>query len=343
MPDPRFFRAKGPFSLADLAELANAEVSEGGDRARMFRNVASLDDAGPEEISFLDNPRYVEQFGKSKAGAAIVHPDRAKQAPSGMSLLLTPTPYLAYALIAKAFHPDEEAITGIDSSAVIHPTASVAEGCSIGPGAVIEEAAEIGAGTRIGANSVIGPGVVIGDRCTIGALCSIAYCLMGNNVQLYAGVRIGEAGFGFAVSDKGFVTVPQLGRVVIEDYVEIGANTTIDRGAGPDTVIGAGCRIDNLVQIGHNVRLGKGCIVVAQTGISGSTILEDQVVLGGQVGVAGHLTIGRGAQLGAQSGVMNDIPAGERYAGSPAIPARQWFRQLAWVKKMSKQKAGADG
>lgn len=343
MPDPRFFHSKGPFSLANLAAVANAEISEGGDPARMFRDVASLDDAGPDDISFLDNPRYLEQFGRSRAGAVIIHPDRAKQAPSGMSLLLTPAPYLAYALIAKTFHPQEEGISGIDSSAVIHPTAVVGEGCSIGPGAIIEAAAEIGSGTRIGANAVIGAGVVIGEKCTIGALCSVAYCVMGNRVQLYAGARIGEAGFGFAVSNKGFVTVPQLGRVVIEDDVEIGANTTIDRGAGPDTVIGAGCRIDNLVQIGHNVRLGKGCIIVAQTGISGSTVLEDQVVLGGQVGIAGHLTIGRGAQLGAQSGVMNDIPAGERYAGSPAILARQWFRQLAWVRKMSKQKAGADG
>ena len=343
MPDPRFFQSKGPFSLENLAAIANAEISEDGDHSRLFRDVASLDEAGPDDISFLDNPRYIEQFGKSKAGAAIVHPDRAKQAPSGMSLLLTPTPYLAYALIARAFHPEEENFSGIDGSAVIHPTAIVGEGCSIGPGVVIETAAEIGSGTRIGANSVIGTGVVIGEKCRIGALCSVAYCLMGNRVQLYAGARIGEAGFGFAVSNKGFITVPQLGRVVIEDDVEIGANTTIDRGTGPDTIIGAGCRIDNLVQIGHNVRLGKGCIIVAQTGISGSTVLEDQVVLGGQVGIAGHLTIGRGAQLGAQSGVMNDLPAGERYAGSPAIPARQWFRQLAWVKKMSKQKAGADG
>jgi len=343
MPDPRFFKANGPFSLTDLAAVANAEISEGGDGARMFRDVASLDEAGSDEISFLDNPRYIEPFGRCKAGAVIVHPDRAQKAPAGMPLLLTPTPYLAYALVAKAFHPVEENVSGIDSSALIHPTATVGEGCSIAPGVIIEAAAEIGSGTRIGAHAVIGSGVVIGEKCTIGALCSVAYCLMGNRVQLSAGVRIGEAGFGFAVSDKGFVTVPQLGRVVIEDDVEIGANTTIDRGAGPDTVIGAGCRIDNLVQIGHNVRLGKACIIVAQTGISGSTVLEDQVVLGGQVGIAGHLTIGRGAQLGAQSGVMNDVPAGERYLGSPAISARQWFRQLAWVKKMSKQKAGADG
>jgi UDP-3-O-[3-hydroxymyristoyl] glucosamine N-acyltransferase len=343
MPDPRFFRSKGPFSLLELAEIAEVELGSSDDPARLFHDVAPLASAGTLDISFLDNTRYVDQYRASGAGACVVHPDRVDAAPEGMSLLQTPTPYLAYARIARAFYPESVEFPGNETAPAICPTATIGEGCSIGPGVAIGEAAEIGPGTEIGPNSVIGAGVVIGSQCKIGALCSISFCLMGSRVRLYAGARIGEAGFGFAVSPTGFINVPQLGRVIIEDDVEIGANTTIDRGAGPDTVIGSGCRIDNLVQIGHNVRLGKGCILVAQTGISGSATLEDQVVVGGQVGVVGHVTIGRGAQLGAQSGIMNDIPAGERYVGSPAMPARQWFRQLAKVKRMSNKKSGSDG
>jgi UDP-3-O-[3-hydroxymyristoyl] glucosamine N-acyltransferase len=335
MPDPRFFRAKGPFSLLELAGIAELELGATDDPTRIFRDVAPLSDAGAQDISFLDNSRYVDQYRVSAAGGCIVRPERASAAPGGMSLLQTPAPYLAYARIARAFYPEFSEYVGLESVSAIDPGATIGDGCSMGPGVVIGAGAEIGRGTEIGPNTVIGAGVVIGEYCKIGALCSIAYSIIGSRVRLYAGVRIGEAGFGFAVSPTGFVTVPQLGRVIIEDDVEIGANTTIDRGAGPDTVIGSGCRIDNLVQIGHNVRLGKRCILVSQTGISGSTTLEDQVVVGGQVGIVGHVTIGRGAQLGAQSGIMNDVPAGERYVGSPAMPARQWFRQLAMVKKMS--------
>lgn len=343
MPDPRFFRSKGPFSLLELAGIAELELGAADDPTRIFRDVAPLSEAGAQDISFLDNARYVDQYRVSAAGACIVHPDRASAAPDGMSLLQTPAPYLAYARIARAFYPECSEYVGLETASAIDPGAIIGEGCSIGPGAVIGKGAEIGRGTEIGPNAVIGAGVVIGEDCKIGALCSVAYSIIGSRVRLYAGVRIGEAGFGFAVSPTGFINVPQLGRVLIEDDVEIGANTSIDRGAGPDTVIGRGCRIDNLVQIGHNVRLGKGCILVAQTGISGSTTLEDQVVVGGQVGIVGHVTIGRGAQLGAQSGIMNDIPAGERHVGSPAMPARQWFRQLAMIKRISSKKSGSDG
>ncbi len=343
MADPRFFRVQGPFSLEELAVVAGIDCDGSGDAKRRFSDVAPLSEAGPDDFSFLDNTRYTEQFRTSRAGGAVIHPDKAHDAPDGMSVLMTPHPYLAYAKIARAFYPDDPVPAGFDGVAQVDPTAEIGEGCSFGPGVVVGPGAEIGRGTRIGANSVIGAGTVIGENCAIGPLCSVTYCLMGNGVRLYAGVRIGEAGFGFAVSPDGFVTVPQLGRVVIGDNVEIGANTTIDRGAGPDTIIGQGCRIDNLVQIGHNVRLGNGCIVVAQTGISGSTTLEDFVVTGGQAGIVGHVTIGKGAQLAAQSGVMNDVPPGQRYAGSPAVPARQWLRQSAWVRKMSEKKDVSHG
>jgi len=343
MADPRFFRAQGPFSLSELASVAGVSIDDLTRPDRMFSDVAPLSEAGGDDFSFLDNARYVEQFRSSTAGGAVVHPDRAGDAPAGISLLESREPYLCFAKIARAFYPDEPVPAGFGGTHAVDPTAVIGEGCSLAPGVVIGPRAEIGRGTRIGANSVIGAGTVVGENCHIGPLCSVTYCLMGNGVRLYAGVRIGEAGFGFAPSRDGFVTVPQLGRVVIGDSVEIGANSTIDRGAGPDTIIGDGCRIDNLVQIGHNVRLGNGCIVVAQTGISGSTTLEEHVVTGGQVGIVGHVTIGKGVQLGAQSGVMNDIPPGQRFAGSPAVPARQWLRQTAWLKRMSEKKVGSDG
>ena len=182
---------------------------------------------------------------------------------------------------------------------------------------------------------MIGQSVEIGDGCVIGANTSISHALIGAYVRIYPGVRIGQDGFGFAIDPAGHVKVPQLGRVIIEDSVEIGANTTIDRGAGPDTVIGQGAWIDNLVQIGHNVKIGRGCVIIAQTGVAGSTVLEDYVVLAAQVGVAGHLTIGMGARVGAQSGVMRDVASGSEVMGAPALPAKQFMRQIAMLKKMS--------
>lgn len=339
MPDPRFFSVSGPFNVAELAEIGKARLLDGGDPQRMIRDVAPIDTAGPGELSFIDNPRYGDLFRQSEAGACVVHPDRIDSAPPTMSLLVSDTPYLAYARIAASFYPavDSDPAEAGEKD-LIHPSAEFGSGVSIAPGAVIKRAAKVGANVRIESNAVIGPGVIIGDDCHIGAMASVFYCLMGKGVRLYSGVRIGEAGFGFAHDGTQFVTVPQLGRVVIEDHVEIGANTTIDRGSGPDTVIGAGCRIDNLVQIGHNVRLGRNCIIVAQTGISGSTILEDAVTVGGQAGMAGHVTVGKGAQIGAQSGIISDIDPGARVLGMPAVPARQYMRQMAILGRMARNR-----
>jgi UDP-3-O-[3-hydroxymyristoyl] glucosamine N-acyltransferase len=200
---------------------------------------------------------------------------------------------------------------------------------------VVAAGAEIGRGCVIGSAAVIGPGVVIGDDTRVGPGASLRYCLVGSHVRILAGARIGERGFGFAPGAEGHVDVPQLGRVVIGDHVEIGANTTIDRGSGPDTVVGPGCRIDNLVQIGHNVRLGRGCIVIAQAGISGSTALGDHVVIAAQGGLTGHLTIGAGARVAAQAGVMRDVGPGETVMGSPAMPIRQFWRQVATLARIA--------
>lgn len=335
MADERFFQKAGSLSLGQLAAIAKAEIIGSLPHDRLFHDVAPLGDAGPEDVSFLDNRRYVEAFQESRAGVVIVAPDMADKAPEGMTLLVTARPYMAYAHVAAAFYPPSRPTGEIHPSAVIEASAVLGEGTTVGPYAVVGAQAEIGEGCWIGPHAVIGAGVKVGAGTVVGPHTSLSHCFVGAGCQLHAGVRVGNRGFGFAIDPAGHVDVPQLGRVIIEDGVEIGANATVDRGTGPDTVIGAGTKIDNLVQIGHNVQVGRGSILVAQSGVAGSTILEDFVALGAQAGVAGHLRVGQGAQLAAQSGVMRDIPAGQRVAGAPAIPVREFFRLVSlWHRQI---------
>ena len=249
--------------------------------------------------------------------------------------IVTREPYTGWARVAALFHPAPVASPGIHPSAIVDDTATIHPSAEIGPLCVIEAGAEIGPGCRIGPSAVIGSGVVMGRDCRIGAHASISHAILGDRVYVYPGARVGQEGFGFAVTGGGFLTVPQLGRVLLHDDVEIGANSTVDRGSAGDTVIGAGSRLDNLVQIGHNVVLGRCCIIVAQVGISGSTILGDFVQVGGQAAMAGHLKIGDGAQIGAQAGVISDVEPKARLLGSPAQPVREFFRQIAILKKLS--------
>ncbi|MDA0997185.1 MAG: UDP-3-O-(3-hydroxymyristoyl)glucosamine N-acyltransferase, partial [Proteobacteria bacterium] len=328
MADPRFFTNAGPFSLERIAAVAGAEVSGNTASSKMFNDVMPLSDAGLDDISFLDNRKYLPAFSVSRAGACIVSPELANRAPTGMALLLTADPYRAYASVAALFYPARMALGRISKAANIDPTAKIGSGTDIDAGTVIGAAAEIGDGCRIGANTVIADGVIIGDGAFIAASVTISNAIIGERAIVHPGVRIGQDGFGFALGPKGHAKVPQLGRVVIGDDVEIGANTTIDRGTGPDTVIGSGTKIDNLVQIAHNVRIGKCCVIVSHVGISGSTEIGDFVVLAGQVGVAGHLKIGTGSKVAAQSGVMRDIPPGANMGGSPAKPVKQWMREI---------------
>ncbi len=337
MADPRFYTAAGPYSLKVLAEVSGARIGGGADPEAMFVDVGSLAEAGAEQVSFLDNKRYVDAFRKSRAGACLVHPDLAGKAPGTMALLLTEQPYHAYAKVARRFYPDDAPPPATAKSAVVDKTARIGKGCVIEPGAVIGAKAEIGPGSVIAANASVGRGVVVGNDCVIGACASLAYCLIGDRVIVHAGVRIGQDGFGFALGPKGHLKVPQLGRVIIGDDVEIGANSTIDRGSGPDTVVGAGTKIDNLVQIAHNVKIGRNCIIVSQVGISGSTEIGDFVMMGGQAGLTGHLRIGDGARIAAQSGVMRDVEAGSEVGGSPSQPMRNWLREQALLRRMTKK------
>jgi len=340
MADPRFFRRTGPFSLEALAALTGAQLAD-PTRARQFvEDVAPLETAGSADVTFLSNRKYTEAFAVSRAGAAFVAPALAEKAPPGMALLLSREPYKAFARAVQAFYPAESLIPARAPNAVIDPSAIVPDDCMIAANVVIEAGVRLGARCAIGANTVIGAGVELGDDCRIAANVTLSHCLIGARVVLHPGVRIGQPGFGFAPDEGAAVKIPQLGRVIIGDDVDIGANTTIDRGSGHDTTIGAGTMIDNLVQIGHNVSIGRGCILAGQVGISGSTKLGDYVMAGGQAGLAGHLNIGSGARIGAHAGLMRDVEPGQTVIGTPAVPAVAFWRQVAMIQRLAKKKDG---
>lgn len=340
MADPCFFPVATSLSFNEVASLCGVALPDGVDPERRITGAAPLETAGGSDVAYMDNPKYTGALAGTSAGICLVSKRFSDRVPAGTVALVSPAPYHAFARLLAAFHP--EALrpvsvfgsAGVAPGAFVHATARLEADVTVDPGAVIGPGAEIGAGTVIGPNAVIGPQVRIGRQCAIGAGSTLQCALIGNRVIIHPGVRIGQDGFGFAMSPKGHMKVPQVGRVIIQDDVEIGANTAIDRGASRDTVIGEGTKIDNLVQIGHNVVIGRHCVIVSQVGIAGSSTLEDFVVLGGQVGLAGHLTIGMGAQIAAQSGVAGDVPRGARYGGYPAQPALSWAREAALLKQM---------
>jgi UDP-3-O-[3-hydroxymyristoyl] glucosamine N-acyltransferase len=334
--DPRFFRRSGPHSLAAVADAAQAEAPP---RRLMLSGVAPLQTAEAGDVSFLDNRKYMDALAETRAGAVIVQPDVAGRVPPSAVAIVAEQPYVAWARVAALFHPLPSARAGVHPAAVVAADAAIDPSVEVGPLAVIGAGAVIGPRCRVGPSAIIGDGVVIGAECRIGAHVTISHALLGDRVIIYPGARIGQDGFGFAISGEGYLSVPQLGRVILEDNVEVGANTTIDRGSLHDTRIGAGSRLDNLVQIGHNVRLGRGCVIVSQAGISGSTILEDHVMVAGQAGLTGHLRIGRRARIGAQAGVMADVPADASVVGSPAQPVKEFFRHVATLRRLVREAA----
>ncbi len=343
MQHPGFFQRVGPFTLDSIATHLGAEIAPGVDRALELHDVRPLDLATASDISFLDNKKYLPQLEATSAAACLVAPAFASRMPKSCAALLTPTPYVGFARVLKLFYPDAgfpkvaQCATG-EVKDGCHASARLEAGVVIEPGAVIGREAQIGSGSVIAAGAVIGYRVTIGRDCYIGPGVSITNSLIGNRVIVHAGVRIGQDGFGFAMGPKGHLKVPQIGRVIIQDDVEIGANSTIDRGALKDTIIGEGCKIDNLVQIGHNVVMGRHCVIVAQSGIAGSVELGDFVVMGGQSGVVGHVKVGTGAQIAGSGKAKDDIPAGGRYGGIPAKPMMEWAREIAALKRLASRK-----
>ena len=346
MTEPQFYKRPSGLTVAEIATLVKAEPGPGARLDRRITNIAPLDQAGPADLTFFDNSKYTEALTATHAGACLIGERFADRAPKHLTVLRMRDPYRAFVAVASALFPDSlrpsslfEA-TGISSGASVHPTARLENGVTIDPGAVIGPRAEIGAGTVIAPNAVIGPDVRIGRDCSIGAGATIVHALIGDRVVLHGGCRIGQDGFGYVPGPKGLDKIPQLGRVIIQDDVEIGANTAIDRGGTRDTVIGEGTKIDNLVHVAHNCSIGRHCVLAGQVGLSGSVTLKDFAMLGGQVGVSDHFTVGARARVAAKSGVISNVPAGESWGGYPAIPVREWLRNSVIVRKLGSQSRG---
>jgi UDP-3-O-[3-hydroxymyristoyl] glucosamine N-acyltransferase len=345
MTEPLFFRGGPALTLGEIVTLTGARPADGAPLDHRISNIASLQRATASELAFLENAKYAPQLSSTHAGACLVTERFASLVPQRTVPLQVAQPYRAFVLVARKLFPDAlrpsslfEA-KAVAPGAFVHDSARLEHGVTVDPGAVIGPRAEIGAGTRIAAGAVIGPDVRIGRDCSIGAVASVMHALIGDRVTIHPGCRIGQDGFGFVPGPKGHVKIPQIGRVIIQDDVEIGAGTAVDRGALGDTSIGEGTKIDNLVQIAHNVSIGRHCLLAGQVGISGSVTIEDFVMLGGQVGVADHVTIGAGAMLAAKAGVMSDVPPRGRWGGAPAEPFRDFLRAIAALRRLSRAEA----
>jgi len=353
MDNHRFFPPHEGMSLSDLSGLCGAELADPSFAGRMVTGIASLARAGEGEVTFANSRRALPDLIKSRAAAVFVTSKLAENVPDGVAALVVRAPQTAFAraaalLVPLAVKPLRlTAGSGVAETAIVDPSAVLEDGVVVEAFAVIGAGAEIGAGSVIASGAAIGAGTRIGRDCHIGHGATVQHALIGNNVIIHPGVRIGQDGFGYAPGPRGLEKIPQIGRVIVQDNVEIGANTAIDRGALDDTVIGEGTKIDNLVQIAHNVRIGRFCVIVSQVGIAGSATIGDRVMIGGASGINGHVTIGDGAQLAALSGVAGDVPAGALWGGQPARPMRGFLRDAAAANerafgKQDRKKSGEE-
>ena len=343
MAQQTFFRQPPRLTLAEIAALTKAHLVDASRASQSVHGLASLDEAGPMHLAFFDNLKYADQLARTHAGACLVHERFEGRVPAHVAVLRAAQPFRAFVELARHLHADvlrpqsSCGNTGISPSAIIDPSAHLEDDVVVDPLAVIGPDVEVGSGTVIGASVVLGPGVKIGRDCNVGPNSSIHNTFIGNNVLIHPGCHLGQDGYGFVFGKDGHIKVPQTGRVLIQNHVEIGAGTTIDRGSLRDTVIGEGTKIDNQVQIGHNVTIGRHSLIAAQCGLAGSLTIGDNVAMGAKVGVNNHVHIGDGAQITAMSAVKDSIPAGERWGGFFAKPTKQWFREFLAVERLVRE------
>ncbi len=320
-------------TAADIAGITGGELL--GDPSAAVDSVAPLSRAQPNNLSFLADGRYTQVLAQSSPGIVLVTPDLAESAAAVPARIVVEKPPAALLQLLPKFYPERQAAPSIHHTATIGRNASIGEGVTLGEYAVIGEGASIGDDVSIGAHAVVGDGVSVGRRSRIFPHVTLyPGTTLGERVILHAGVRVGSDGFGYVFTGTEHSKIPHVGRCVIGNDVEVGANTTIDRGSIDDTMIGDGTKIDNLVQIGHNVQVGSRCLIMAQVGIAGSARIGDGVVIAGQAGLGGHITIGAGARIGGQSGVFGNVPAGEVWSGYPARPHRESLRATGALFKL---------
>lgn len=331
-------------SINKIATASGATISNGnGKEEEIVSGASPIETATAGHISFIDNAKYLKYLKDTKASAVFCSEKHADQLPADIVALVHPTPYKAYGKAITLLYPTAMrpqpimGEAGVSDRAIIGADVLLEDDVTIEAGTVVGARASIGAGSVILSSAVIGSDVQIGRNTTVGANATIVNAFIGDEVIIHNGVQIGQDGFGFAMGAGGHHKVPQIGRVIIQDKVEIGANSTVDRGANRDTVIGEGSKIDNLVQIGHNATIGRHCVIVGLAGISGSATLGDYVVVAGQAGIVGHTTIGDGAQVGGGSGVHGDVAPGEKVMGYPAIAASKWMREAAKIMLADKR------
>ena len=334
-PDPRFYETLAPTSVADLAELSGAVLADPGRGGVVLSGVAPLQQASAATAAFLSDRKHLDALRASKAGACFVAPALQSAVPDSCVPLLTPEPQAAYARAAQRFYRVRRHEVG---APLIHPSVQLEEDVALGPGVVLGPGVRVGSGTEIGAYTVVGPGVCIGRDCQLGSNVALGFALIGDRVRILSGAVIGEAGFGIAGGAAGAMDIPQLGRVILQDGVTVGACTCIDRGAYDDTVVGENTKIDNLVQVAHNCIIGRNCVLAGHVGLSGSVTVGDGAMFGGRAGIADHIDIGAGARVAAAAGVMRDIPAGETWCGAPARPIRTFMKEVAWLARSAAAK-----
>jgi len=338
MVDTRFHPYSGAVSIAGLLSGINCPdlIPDGAEADYSVTGADELETAQSGDVALAANRKYRDALSHTQAGIVVISKAVSDVVPEGAISIISDDPHLIFTKILDFLYPDSHRAYLVRLTAQSTDRQEFEDNVTLGANVVIGPEVEIGEGSIIGPNVVIGPGVTIGRNCSICANASIEYAHLGDNVIIHAGGRIGTDGFGWLDLGRSNRKVPQLGRVIIQDNVEIGANTTIDRGALGDTTIGAGTKIDNLVQVGHNCRIGRNCLIAATSGISGSTILEDGVLLGGGVGTSGHLTIGSGSIIHGRAAVTKDWPAGSKLAGAPAQDIKDFWRETAALRRLTK-------